>query len=85
MQVTVVYAYDWTMMAEQIRLEDIQAIDCLQIFVAGFVTHENEDFLCLSQQVFNEARPNVRFTVIIPKVCIIDRQDIDFFPKDEEE
>ena len=85
LQATVIYAYDWTMLAEQIRQEDIQAVDCLQIYVVGFVTYEDEEFVCLSQQVFNEARPNIRFTVIIPKVCIIERQDLKFNPDPEEE
>jgi hypothetical protein len=85
LQVTVLLAYDWTMFGDQMRLTDIEKHDCLQIYVVGFIVSEDDDFISLSQQVFNEELPNIRFTLMIPKVCIIDRKDLEFFPKEEEE
>ncbi len=83
LQVTAVYAYDWTMFGDQIRLQDVADMECLQIFVVGFIVHEDDEFISLSQQVFNSDTPNVRFTVMIPKACIIDRKDLTFFPEEK--
>jgi len=74
--VVVILAHDWTMFAEQMRLSDIEDADILEVMVAGFVVREDEEYICVAQQVFNEDIPNVRFTVMIPKHCIIERQDL---------
>jgi len=85
LQTTVIYAYDWTMFGDQMRLSDIADHQCLQIYVVGFLVSEDDEFVCLAQQVFNEEIPNIRFTVMIPKACIIDRKDLKFFPEEESE
>jgi hypothetical protein len=85
LQATVIYAYDWTMFGDQMRMSDIADHQCLQIYVVGFLVDENDEFVCLAQQVFNEDIPNIRFTVMIPKACIIDRRDVQFFPQEESE
>jgi hypothetical protein len=85
LQVTALLAYDWTMFGDQMRMSDIADHQCLEIYVVGFLVDEDDEFICLSQQVFNEDIPNIRFTVMIPKICIIDRKDLEFFPKEEEE
>lgn len=85
LKVTVIYAHDWTMFGEQMRLSDIADQQCLQIYVVGFLVDEDDDFICLSQQVFNEDIPNIRFTVMIPKACIIDRKDVRLFPEESDD
>jgi hypothetical protein len=72
------------MFGEQMRLTDIEKHECLKIYVVGFLVDEDDNFISLSQQVFNEELPNIRFTLMIPKVCIIDRKDLEFFPKEED-
>jgi len=84
LQVVALLAYDWTMFGEQMRLTDIEKHDCLKIFVVGFLVDEDDEFISLSQQVFNEEQPNIRFTLMIPKVCIIDRKDLEFFPEEDD-
>lgn len=82
LQITAIYTYDLTMFGDQLRLQDVPDMECLQIYMVGFLVDECEEFLCLSQQVFNEDIPNVRFTVKVPKACIIDRKDILLHPKE---
>ncbi len=83
LQICLVYTYDLTMFGNQLNLSDVQDMECLEIFMVGFLVDECEEFLCLSQQVFNEEIPQVRFTVKIPKACIIDRKDIISNPEEE--
>ena len=66
---------------------DVQPISLVDVErkLVGFLVDEDDEFVCLAQQVFNEDIPNIRFTVMIPKACIIDRRDINFFPKEESE
>ncbi len=81
LQAVAVSALDWTMFGDQMRMSDVAEQECLQIYIVGFLVYEDDDVLALAQQVFNEELPNVRFTVMVPKVCIIDRKYVEFFPK----
>lgn len=81
LQAVAISAYDWTMFGDQMRWADVAEQQCLEIYIVGFLVYEDDEVVALAQQVFNEDLPNVRFTVMIPKVCIIDRKDIEFFPK----
>jgi hypothetical protein len=84
LQVTLVRAYDWTMFGDQMRLYDVDDLECLEIVVIGFLVREDDDYICLAQQLFNEEMPNIRFVVMIPKVCIVERKDLTFFPEEGE-
>jgi hypothetical protein len=75
-KVACVYAVDWTMFGEQMRLSDIDDMEILHVLVTGFVVREDDDYLCLSQQIFDDEGYSIRFTVMIPKMCILEQWEM---------
>lgn len=73
--VVVIQAIDWTMFGEQMALNDILSCDCLEVLVAGILVREDDEYVCIAQQVFDDESTSIRFTVMIPKVCILERHD----------
>ena len=66
-----IYAVDWGTYYEQVsRNTDFKIV---KGWVHGQVVKEEEEYLVIAQEVFDEG--DVRIVVTIPKVCIIRRVD----------
>lgn len=76
-RICAVYAVDWTMFGEQIKLRDVPDMELLNVLVVGVIAYEDDDVLGLSQQVFDDEDHQVRFTVMIPKQCILERHEFE--------
>lgn len=71
MKVVSLYAMDWGTYHDQTSINT--EFKLVKGWIHGQIIQENDEYLALAQQVFDEG--DVRIVVTIPKVCIIKRVD----------
>lgn len=74
-KVVAVSAIDWTMWEEQQSMIDVYKTEPLTAVIVGFLVRENDDYIWLTQQIFDDEHNSVRNMICIPKTCIEDRHD----------
>lgn len=75
LSVVLLLVRDLTIFTDQMRIDDIHNQSILEIMVVGFLVREDDEYVCLAQQVFNEDNKSIRFTLMIPQNCIIERHE----------
>lgn len=76
-KVVAVSAVDWTMWEDQQSMAELYKAQPLTAVVVGFLVREDDDYIWLAQQIFDDETNSCRKVVCIPKSCIEDRHDFE--------